>query len=172
MSAFADRRTYVYGGREVDQQYHLGFDLAATRSVPIPAANDGVVVLSRYFGIYGNAVVLDHGYGLMTLYGHLSSLDVAEGTEVKRGAVVGRSGATGLAAGDHLHFTTLLTGLPVNPIEWWDDHWVHDRIATKLGAAFPYVASPVEPAKAKAPARGKAGPKGKTKAKTPARKRQ
>jgi murein DD-endopeptidase MepM/ murein hydrolase activator NlpD len=170
MSAFADRRTYFYVGREVDQQYHLGFDLAATRSVPVPAANDGVVVLARYFGIYGNAVVLDHGYGLMTLYGHLSSLDVAEGTEVKRGATVGRSGATGLAAGDHLHFTTLLAGLPVNPIEWWDDHWVHDRIATKLGAAFPYVASPVETAKARAAPRGKTA-KAKAPAKKPARKR-
>jgi murein DD-endopeptidase MepM/ murein hydrolase activator NlpD len=168
MSAFADRRTYVYGGREVDQQYHLGFDLAATRSIPIPAANDGTVVLSRYFGIYGNAIVLDHGYGLMTLYGHLSSLDVAEGTEVKRGATIGRSGATGLAAGDHLHFTTLLAGLPVNPIEWWDDHWVHDRIASKLGAAFPYVAAAPEPAKAKASAKGKS--KAKTSGKAPAKK--
>ncbi len=163
MSAFADRRTYYYGGREVDQQYHLGFDLAATRSVPVPAANDGIVALSRYFGIYGNAIVLDHGYGLMTLYGHLSSLDVAEGTEVKRGATVGRSGATGLAAGDHLHFTTLLGGLPVNPIEWWDDHWVHDRIASKLGGAFPYVAAPTTTTKAKT------APRGKTKAKSPAK---
>ncbi len=144
MSAFADRRTYLYEGREVDQQYHLGFDLAATRSVPVPAANDGVAVLARYFGIYGNAVVLDHGYGLMTLYGHLSFIDVAEGTEVRRGAMLGRTGATGLAAGDHLHFTTLLAGLPVNPIEWWDDHWVRDRIAGKLGAAWPYVGSTME----------------------------
>ncbi len=162
MSAFADRRTYLYEDREVDQQYHLGFDLAATRSVPVPAANDGVAVLARYFGIYGNAVVLDHGYGLMTLYGHLSSLDVAEGTEVKRGATLGRTGATGLAAGDHLHFTTLLAGLPVNPIEWWDDHWVRDRIAGKLGAAWPYEPQTAEaaasPRKAasKAPARKRA----------------
>jgi murein DD-endopeptidase MepM/ murein hydrolase activator NlpD len=166
MSAFADRRTHFYEGREVDQQYHLGFDLAATRSVPVPAANDGVAVLARYFGIYGNAVVLDHGYGLMTLYGHLSSLDVAEGTEVKRGATLGRTGASGLAAGDHLHFTTLLAGLPVNPIEWWDDHWVRDRIAGKLGAAWPYVGQP-------APVKAAAAPKRKAKqpAKKPARKR-
>jgi hypothetical protein len=169
MSAFADRRTYVYQGREVDQQYHLGFDLAATRSVPVPAANDGVVVLARYFGIYGNAVVLDHGYGLMSLYGHLSSLDVTEGTEVKRGATLGRTGATGLAAGDHLHFTTLLAGLPVNPIEWWDDHWVRDRISAKLGSAFPYVASAAAtPAKAAPAAKKKAAPKAK--AKGPAKK--
>jgi Peptidase family M23 len=169
MSAFADRRKYMYQGREVDQQYHLGFDLAATRSVPVPAANDGVVVLARYFGIYGNAVVLDHGYGLMSLYGHLSSLDVAEGTEVKRGATLGRTGATGLAAGDHLHFTTLLAGLPVNPVEWWDDHWVRDRISSKLGSAFPYVASAATTqAKAAPAAKKKAAPKAK--AKGPAKK--
>jgi murein DD-endopeptidase MepM/ murein hydrolase activator NlpD len=169
MSAFADRRTYVYQGKEVDQQYHLGFDLAATRNVPVPAANDGTVILSRYFGIYGNAVVLDHGYGLMTLYGHLSSIDVAEGTEVKRGATLGRTGASGLAAGDHLHFTTLLDGLPVNPNEWWDPHWVRDRIAGKLGAAFPFAGAPGEakppaaaaPAKKKAPAKAPAHPPAK-----------
>jgi murein DD-endopeptidase MepM/ murein hydrolase activator NlpD len=160
MSAFADRRTYVYEGKEVDQQYHLGFDLAATRNVPVPAANDGTVILARYFGIYGNAVVVDHGYGLMTLYGHLSSIDVTEGTEVKRGATLGRTGATGLAAGDHLHFTTVLDGLPVNPVEWWDPHWVRDRLAGKLGSALPFsgttgevkTASAPAPAKKKAPA--------------------
>jgi len=167
MSAFADRRTYFYQDKEVDQQYHLGFDLAATRNVPVPAANDGAVVLARYFGIYGNAVVLDHGYGLMTLYGHLSSLDVTEGTEVKRGATLGRTGATGLAAGDHLHFTTLLAGLPVNPIEWWDPHWVQDRLAGKLGAALPFEAPAAEvkkaaaPTKKKPPAKAPARPPGK-----------
>lgn len=133
MSSFADRRTYLYDGKVVDHQDHLGFDLASTRRAPVPAANDGVVVLARFFGIYGNAVVIDHGYGLMTLYGHLSSIDVAEGQEVARGDTLGRTGETGLAGGDHLHFSVLLQGLPVNPVEWWDGHWLHDRLATKLG---------------------------------------
>jgi murein DD-endopeptidase MepM/ murein hydrolase activator NlpD len=132
MSAFADRRTYVYGGREVDQQTHLGFDLAAVAHTPVPAANRGVVRLARYFGIYGNAVVVDHGLGLMTLSAHLSAIDVKEGQSVERGEPLGRTGATGLAGGDHLHFTTLVRGLPVNPIEWWDDHWIRDRITSKL----------------------------------------
>ncbi len=136
MSAFADRRTYVFEGREVDRQDHLGFDMASTRRAPVPASNDGVVVLARYFGIYGNAVVLDHGYGLMTLYAHLSTLDVKLGQSVTRGQTLGLSGETGLAGGDHLHFTVLLHGLPTNPTEWWDAHWIHDRIAGKLGAAF------------------------------------
>jgi hypothetical protein len=138
MSAFADRRTYTYDGREVDRQTHLGFDLAATRNTPVPAGNDGVVVLARYFGIYGNAVVLDHGYGLMSLYAHLSALDVAEGQSVGRGDVLGRTGATGLAGGDHLHFTMLVGGMPVNPNEWWDGHWIRDRVARPLGPALPF----------------------------------
>ena len=138
MSAFADRRTYVYGGREVDEQYHLGFDLASVAKADVPAANSGVVILARYHGIYGNTVVLDHGYGLMTLYAHLSSIGVKEGDTIGRGAVLGRSGATGLAAGDHLHFTFLLQGLPVRSVEWWDAHWLRDRLGRKLGAALPF----------------------------------
>ena len=133
---FADRRSYVYQGKTVDQQDHLGLDIAKTRSVPVPAANDGVVVLAKYFGIYGNAVVVDHGFGLMSLYGHLSSIDVKEGQAVRRGESLGRTGETGLAGGDHLHFTLLLHGLAVTPIEWIDGHWIHDRIAAKLGSAM------------------------------------
>lgn len=138
MSPFAVRRTYLYDGREVDQELHLGFDLASVRRAPVPAANDGVVMVAGFFGIYGNAVVLDHGYGLATLYGHLSSIDVAEGERVKRGQILGRTGRTGLAGGDHLHFATLLQGLPVTPVEWWDGHWIEDRIERKLGDAFPF----------------------------------
>ncbi len=138
MSSFADRRTYSFNGREVDHQDHLGFDLASTARAPVPAANAGVVVWARYLGIYGNAVVVDHGYGLMSLYAHLSSIAVAEGAAVEPGAIVGASGATGLAAGDHLHFTFLLHGLPVRPVEWWDSHWIADRLKRKLGDALPF----------------------------------
>jgi murein DD-endopeptidase MepM/ murein hydrolase activator NlpD len=137
MASFADRRSYTYQGRTVDQQDHLGLDMAGVARAPVPAANDGVVVLAKFFGIYGNAVVVDHGYGLMSLYGHLSSIDVKEGQTVTRGQPLGRSGDTGLAAGDHLHFAILLQGLPVSPVEWWDAHWLQDRIARKLGRAFP-----------------------------------
>jgi hypothetical protein len=138
MSAFADQRTYLYEGRPVDEQTHLGYDLASVAQAPVPAANRGVVMLARYFGIYGNTVVLDHGHGLMSLYAHLSTIDVKEGQEVERGAVLGRTGATGLAGGDHLHFTTLVRGLPVNPTEWWDANWIRDRVARKLGPVLPF----------------------------------
>jgi murein DD-endopeptidase MepM/ murein hydrolase activator NlpD len=135
MSSFADQRTYVYQGKDVDAQTHLGFDLAAVARTPVPAANRGVVVLSRYFGIYGNTVLVDHGLGLATLYSHLSSIDVKEGETVERGQVLGRTGKTGLAGGDHLHFTTLVRGLPVDPREWWDGAWIRDRVAPKVGPA-------------------------------------
>jgi murein DD-endopeptidase MepM/ murein hydrolase activator NlpD len=147
MSHFADQRTYVYQGREVDRQTHLGFDLAVVAHTPVPAANPGVVVLARYFGIYGNTVVVDHGRGLSTLYAHLSSIEAKEGQKVERGEVLGRTGATGLAGGDHLHFTTLVRGLPVMATEWWDAGWIRDRVASKVGpAALSFAAPAAEPA--------------------------
>lgn len=136
MAAFADERTYVYEGRDVDHQVHLGFDLASVRRAPVEAANSGRVVLAEYLGIYGNTVVLDHGFGLMTLYAHLSSLEAEVGQDVERGQSVGRTGETGLAGGDHLHFSVLLHGLEVDPAEWWDPHWLRDRIETKLAPGF------------------------------------
>ena len=138
MANFAERRTYFYQGREIDRQDHLGIDLAQVRQAPIPAANDGVVVLARFLGIYGNAVLIDHGYGLMTIYGHLSSISVDEGQKVARGETIGRTGETGLAGGDHLHYCTLLAGLPVDPIEWSDGQWINNRIARKLGSALSF----------------------------------
>ncbi len=171
MSAFADRRTFLYQGKEVDQQFHLGFDLASVQKAPVPAANAGVVVLARYFGIYGNAVVVDHGYGLMSLYAHLSSIEVAVGQEVARGQTLGQTGATGLAGGDHLHFTTLLQGLPVNPNEWWDAHWIDNRLVRKLGAALPFTPSGHEGQKKASPASGKKKA-GSAPKKAPAKRRQ
>ena len=131
-SGFGDHRTYVYEGREVDQQVHLGFDLSVTANVPILAANAGRVIWADYLGIYGNCVIVDHGLGLQSLYAHLSSIAVAEGGDVALGDELGRSGMTGLAGGDHLHFTMLLHGEPVTPVEWWDPHWIEDRLTRKL----------------------------------------
>lgn len=138
MGAFADHRTYMYQDKPVDQQYHLGFDLASVQAAPVPASNPGTVLYADYLGIYGNCVLLDHGYGLTSFYAHLSSIDVKAGDMVERGQIVGKTGATGMAGGDHLHFVFLLQGLAVNPIEWWDGHWIHDRLVLKLGAALPF----------------------------------
>jgi murein DD-endopeptidase MepM/ murein hydrolase activator NlpD len=134
-SAFADHRTYIYKGKDVDQQVHLGFDLASFTGTPIVAANRGKVVFADELGIYGNCVILDHGMGVQSLYAHLSSMDVKAGQTVEKEATLGRSGMTGLAGGDHLHFTMLVNGRMVNPVEWWDAHWVEDRILRKLRAA-------------------------------------
>jgi murein DD-endopeptidase MepM/ murein hydrolase activator NlpD len=131
-SAFADRRTYVYKGKEVDQQTHLGFDLASFTGMKILAANRGKVVFADEMGIYGNCVILDHGMGVQSLYGHLSSIGVKAGEMVEKEQEMGRSGMTGLAGGDHLHFTMLVNGHMVNPVEWWDAHWIQDRILRKL----------------------------------------
>ncbi len=132
MAGFADRRTYYYQDREVDRQVHLGVDLASTAQAPIPAANRGKVVFTGPIGIYGQTVVVDHGIGLQTLYAHLSSIAVTEGQKVDKGQIIGRTGTTGLAAGDHLHFEVLVSGVSVNPIEWWDINWINNNIRSKL----------------------------------------
>ena len=131
-SAFADYRTYVYKGKEVDQQVHLGFDLASFTNTPIVAANRGKVLFADELGIYGNTVILDHGMGVQSLYAHLSSIDVKVGDMVEKEQPLGRSGRTGMALGDHLHFTMLVSGQMVNPVEWWDGHWIEDRILRKI----------------------------------------
>ncbi len=93
------------------------------------------MVHASWLGIYGNCVILDHGMGLQSLYAHLSSISVQVGQTVDRDAELGRTGATGLAGGDHLHFTMLLSGNAVTPIDWWSWQWVQDRIMRKLTEA-------------------------------------
>jgi murein DD-endopeptidase MepM/ murein hydrolase activator NlpD len=131
-SAFADVRSYIYKGKKVDQQVHLGFDLAVTAHTPVVAANDGRVVWAAPLGIYGNCIVVDHGYTLQSIYGHLSEIGVKEGEMVKRGQVMGKSGSTGLAGGDHLHYSMQVGGVQVNPVEWWDEHWIKDHIQNRF----------------------------------------
>ena len=132
---FADTRTYVYKGKEVDRQVHLGFDLAVTANVPVVAAEAGTIAHASDLGIYGNCVVIDHGLGVQSLYGHLSSIGVKVGDHVERGAELGRSGMTGLAGGDHLHFTMLVGGQQVTPVDWWSKQWFEDRVRRKIKAA-------------------------------------
>jgi hypothetical protein len=132
LSSFADRRTYTHNGTVIDTQTHQGFDLASLRQSPVTAANTGKVVFADNLGIYGNTVILDHGIGLFSLYGHLSSIGVQVGQSVNRGDTLGRTGETGLAAGDHLHFSTMVDGIHVDPVEWWDPKWVADHVTEKL----------------------------------------
>jgi murein DD-endopeptidase MepM/ murein hydrolase activator NlpD len=131
-AAFADHRIYRYHGQEIDRQDHLGYDLATVARAPVAASNDGVTLMAQFFGIYGNTIVVDHGYGLLSLYGHLSAFNVKEGDPVKRAQTIAQSGETGLAGGDHLHFSMVLQGSQVDAREWWDPHWIRDRIQSKL----------------------------------------
>jgi len=131
-SDFADVRNYIYHGQKIDQQVHLGYDLAVTQHVGVQASNDGKVVYAAPLGIYGNCIVVDHGYGLQTIYGHLSRIDVHEGDMVKQGQVMGISGQTGMAGGDHIHFAMQLDGVQIDPKEWWDAHWIRDHIAKRV----------------------------------------
>jgi murein DD-endopeptidase MepM/ murein hydrolase activator NlpD len=129
---FADDRTYTYNGEQVDTAFHLGYDLSVTKHYPVEAANSGTVAFAGDLGIYGNTVILDHGLGLFTLYGHLSSIDVKAGDPVTQRQILGKTGETGLAAGDHLHFGVYLHGIAILPVEWWDAKWINDNIEPKL----------------------------------------
>jgi len=129
---FADERTYTYNNEPINVAYHLGYDLSVTKHYPVEAANSGAVAYTGDLGIYGNAVILDHGLGLFTLYGHLSSIDVKAGDPVKQRQIIGRTGETGLAAGDHLHYGVYLDGVAILPVEWWDPKWIADNIEPKL----------------------------------------
>lgn len=132
-SYFADKRSYVYNGRKVDEQVHLGYDLAQTTNMPVKAANSGKVIYADRLGLYGNCVIIDHGYSLQSLYGHMSRLLVKVGDMVQKEQQIGVSGATGMALGDHVHFSMMIAGIQVDPKEWWDEHWIHDRILSKIG---------------------------------------
>lgn len=129
---YPEERTYLVDGRTVDTQWHLGIDLASNRQSPVQASNAGRVVFTGPNGIYGNMVVLDHGLELFTVYAHLSEIAVKVGQTVSQGESLGRSGETGLAGGDHLHFAVVIHGVYTHPLEWWDDHWLRDRVAKPL----------------------------------------
>ncbi len=132
MAGFAEHRTYYYNNAEIDQQVHLGVDLASTKRAEIKAANRGNVVLAEYLGIYGNTIILDHGQGIFSLYSHLSQIGVAVGELIEKGAVIGLSGASGMAGGDHLHFSILINGIFTTPLEWWDQQWLQLNIEDVL----------------------------------------
>jgi murein DD-endopeptidase MepM/ murein hydrolase activator NlpD len=149
----------------VDHQTHLGEDLASLVNSPVKAGNNGVVVLAEPLGIYGNTVILDHGLGVFSSYSHLSQMDVKVGDKVDKGAPLGKTGITGLAAGDHLHFSMLVQGEFVDPLEWWDAHWFKDQVAAVWGkTAAPATAAAAGAAPKEGKGKKKAA-KGKAKAK-------
>jgi murein DD-endopeptidase MepM/ murein hydrolase activator NlpD len=131
-SRFAERRTYLWEGGPISKAVHYGFDLASTAGAPVVSSNAGVVVFADDLGIYGRCVILDHGLGVHSLYAHLSQIDASVGDPVSSGQTLGRSGQTGLAGGDHLHFAILVGGEYVDPVEWWDPKWVRSHVEVRL----------------------------------------
>ena len=127
---FGDERHYFYKdkSKEISTSYHVGYDFASTRHAPIISSNKGEVVFARLNGIYGNMPMIDHGFGLYTLYGHCSKMLVEEGEEVARGQTIARTGMTGLALGDHLHFGVLVQGVEVWPMDWMKSNWIKKNI--------------------------------------------
>ncbi len=133
-SGFADHRIYRYNGKEIDRAVHLGIDLASTAQAPVKAANSGRVIMAEAVGIFGNTIILDHGFGLASLYSHLSSMAVRPGDKVGKEDILGNTGLTGLAGGDHLHFSIIVHNVFVNPVEWWDASWIKNNITSKIEA--------------------------------------
>ena len=133
-AGFADHRVYHYNGEIIDRQVHLGLDLASVEHAPIPAANNGIIVFNGVLGIYGRTILIDHGFGLFSMYAHLNRSDISEGQRVSKGDIIGNTGSTGLAGGDHLHFSILVHKTFVNPIEWWDAAWIKNNVLSKIEA--------------------------------------
>jgi len=131
-AGFADRRIYKYNGKEIDRAVHLGIDLASTSNAPVKAANSGRVIFAQFVGIFGNTVIIDHGFGLCSLYSHLNQISINKGDLLKRGDDIGVTGLTGLAGGDHLHFSMIVHNVFVNPVEWWDGSWIKNNITAKI----------------------------------------
>ena len=134
-ASFGDQRTYMHNGVKIDEQTHMGQDLASVAHAPVPAANDGKVVFAEPLGIFGNLVISDHGLGLQSLYSHMSEIHTSVGATVKKDDVIGLTGTTGLAGGDHLHFGILMHGIQVQPLDWFDAKWIKNTITDRLEAA-------------------------------------
>jgi len=132
VGTFGDHRFYKYKGAVVSEAYHLGIDLASTKMADILSTNKGVVVFANYNGIYGNNLIIYHGLGLYSLYGHCSNILVRKGDIVEPWQVVAKTGATGLALGDHLHFSILVQGIFVRPAEWMDSTWIQENITSVI----------------------------------------
>ena len=126
VASYGDHRYYYYNSKEniVSESYHVGYDMASTQMADIKVTNPGKVVNADENGIYGNMPMIDHGLGLYTLYGHCSQILVKEGDEVHAGQVIAKTGKTGLALGDHLHFGMVIQGIEVRPVEWFDQTWI------------------------------------------------
>jgi murein DD-endopeptidase MepM/ murein hydrolase activator NlpD len=133
---FGERRHYFYNDQKIDEAWHLGMDWASSKRADIVVTNPGKVIYKGYLGIYGDTAIVDHGWGLGTLYAHTSNIDVEVGDEIKTGQKIGNTGATGAVFGDHLHFGVLVQGIEVNPNEWLDYEWIKVNLTKTINDAI------------------------------------
>lgn len=138
---FGDHRFFEYGGKIVSESHHLGLDLASVKNAPIFSTNKGAVLFTGFLGIYGNIVLIDHGLGLVTLYAHMSEINVQKGESVAAGTIIGKTGISGLALGDHLHFGIIVQGKEVSCIEWMDARWIKENILDVLARGRNFIDS-------------------------------
>jgi len=129
---FGDRVLYRYQGANVGELTQTSTFSPVALNTPIRASNGGVIIFSDDLGPYGKTVIIDHGFGLTTLYAQLSAMSRLEGDRVERGDVIGTAGESGLASTPGLEFEIRVHGVPVRPIEWWDQNWINDHILLKL----------------------------------------
>ncbi len=132
---FGERRHYFYNEQKIDEAWHLGMDWASSKRADIVVTNPGKVIYKGYLGIYGDTAIVDHGWGLGTLYAHTSNIDVEVGDEIKTGQKIGNTGSTGAVFGDHLHFGVLVQGIEVNPNEWLDYEWIKVNLTKTINDA-------------------------------------
>lgn len=135
VASFGDHRKYSYKGDPISESYHLGLDMASNAMADIKPQNGGEVVYSNYNGIYGNMPVVYHGLGLYTLYGHCSSINISNGDYLQAKGTIAKTGKSGYAMGDHLHFGVLVQGIEVRPEEWMDDKWMKLNISDVIKEA-------------------------------------
>jgi hypothetical protein len=129
---YGEMRTYSFDGNLISSAVHKGLDLASFAHAKIYASNRGKVIYEGFNGIYGNTLAIYHKLGLVSTYSHCSSFNVGVGSLVSNGQVIARTGATGAVFGDHLHFGIYIQGIPVQPLEWLDSHWIKDNITSVL----------------------------------------
>jgi murein DD-endopeptidase MepM/ murein hydrolase activator NlpD len=124
LSSTMGRRTDPLTG---GSDFHAGLDIAGDKGQPVYATAAGVVKQAGYQGEYGNLIVIDHGFGLESRYGHLSGFKVQKGAHVKRGDLIGRLGSTGRSTGSHLHYEVLANGRLLNPLKLLTQQKPRDR---------------------------------------------
>ncbi|STP08722.1 M23 family metallopeptidase [Helicobacter cinaedi] len=145
VGSFGDFRTYFLGKEKISEATHLGIDVASVKNAPVIASNNAVVLLKSHLGLYGNTLLLYHGFGVSSIYAHLQESYVEVSDLVHIGQEIGKTGTTGWAFGDHLHFGILIQGHFVRLSEWLDQKWIDDNVISVLSKARSFYQTRIVP---------------------------